>query len=238
MASAATNLIAVAPTPLPEDTRELLVALTRKVDALNLQVGHLYERTVAAEELKEDLVHIARDAVSALQVELSAMEHEFNAEEIVHLLRQMLRSTPRFVRVLEHLESLDSLLQEMGPLGKDMLRALVERLQEWEERGYFQLVQDLVGFLDRMAEHSKEGDLKRLLEVADGALATVAGGDGDAAKPVGLWGLARATRDPAVRRGLGVLVELLRHLGGQSTAEPRALPAEQTEQRLLTGAKE
>ncbi len=248
----ANSPVLVAPPRADLDQRELLVALTRKVDALGLQLSHMYERTRAAEELRDELVAIGRDALHALQVELGSIEHEFNTDEIVHLLRQMLRSTPRFIRALEHLESLDSLAQELSPLGKDVMRSLVERLGEWEERGYFQLGADLLAIADRLAGHAKSGDTARLVDaieplldtlaeatrpevmaLAKDALGAVADGP-DKASPVGLWGLARATRDPAVRRGLGVLVEILRRLGAASA--PRAELATETEtqpERLL-----
>ncbi|MBW2523296.1 MAG: DUF1641 domain-containing protein [Deltaproteobacteria bacterium] len=238
MSNAATNII---PAPGPagaHTTEELLVALTRKVDELGVQVGHLYDRTLAMEELKDELVHIARDAMGALQVELGAMEHEFNTEEIVHLLRQLLRSTPRFIRLLERLESLDALTQELEPLSKEMVRDLVERLNTWEERGYFQLAQSLLQVVDRVAAHTSEDDLSwladhvgplletakqatrpEILNVAQGALTAVSEASREeGAAEVGLWGLAKASREPQVRRGLGLAVEVLRQVGAAAPA--------------------
>lgn len=238
MSNAATNIIVAPGTAGAHTTEELLVALTRKVDQLGAQVGHLYDRTLAMEELKDELVHIARDAMGALQVELGAMEHEFNTEEIVHLLRQLLRSTPRFIRMLERLESLDALTQELEPLSKEMVRDLVDRLQSWESRGYFQLAQSVLQLVDRMAEHTREDDLHWLADHADALLDTLrdvtrpevlaltrhvvttvaTSSEAQEAPEVGLWGLAKASREPEVRRGLGVLVEVLRGVGAGATA--------------------
>ena len=207
------NNVVTAPAPAgPQGSEELLVALTRKVDALSHQVGQLYERTRAMDELKDELVPIARDAMAALQVELSAMEHEFNSEEIVHLLRQLLRSTPRLIRLLERLEALDALAAEVTPLSKEVLRDLVDRLQHWEERGYFKLAKTGLELVDRLAEQSAKGELEWLadnvepllataklvaqpevLDLAQSALGAVTPSDDGSTPPeVGLWGLARA----------------------------------------------
>jgi uncharacterized protein YjgD (DUF1641 family) len=247
MSNAATNIV-TAPAPVgPETDRELLLALTRKLDRLSGQVNHLYARTLAMEELKDELVHVARDALGALQVELGAMEHEFNTEEVVHLLRQLLRSTPRFIRLLEHLESLDSLSQELGPLSKEVLRDLVDRLSQWEERGYFQLAQGMVALIDRVAAHGSEQNLSGLLDRIEplletlervtqpevlalirSAVAAVPTAAGPAPTGLGLWGLARASRDPDVRRGLAIAVQLLRQLGAATSARPELAALEHT----------
>lgn len=254
MSNAATNIV-TAPGPAgAHTTEELLVALTRKVDALNAQVGHLYERSHAMEELKDELVRIGRDAMGALQAELGAMEHEFNTDEIVHLLRRLLRSTPRFIRMLERLESLDALTEELGPLGKDVVRDLVERLQVWEERGYFQLAQSLLQVVDRVAEHTSQDDLSWLadhvgplldtarqatqpevLAVARGALGAVTGEVAAAPAELGLWGLARASREPEVRRGLGILVQVLRQVGASAASEQPALSQRTSAPQLPEG---
>lgn len=232
---------------------ELLRTLIEKVDALSQQVGQLQERARAADELKEELVHVARDALAALQVELSAIEHEFNAEEIVHFLRKLLRSTPRFIRLLDYLEGLDSLMDELGPLGKDVMRDLVQRLSVWEERGYFELAQSLMRAVDSVAGHADGGGLDwlaerapalletarrltepELLAVANDVMDTVS--DRSTTPPMGLWKVARATRDPEVRQGLGVLLALLRQLG-RGAGPPHILVANESIASLPEGGR-
>lgn len=257
LSNIATNVIS-APSPAgANSTEELLVALTRKVDALSNQVGQLHARAQATDDLKEELVRIARDATGALQVELSSIEHEVNTEEIVHLLRQLLRSTPRFIRLLERLEGLDALADELGPLSKEVVRDLVERLQLWDERGYFELAQSGLQVLERLAEHSSNNDLSWLadsveplletvklaaqpnvLALAQGALGAVSRSATEPPPQVGLWGLARASRDPDVRRGMGILVAALRQLGAAAAREDAAFGAADSDPPLLQGNRE
>ena len=89
-----------------------LALINRKLDVLGGQVQHLYERTVALEELKDELMPIARDAMGALANELQEMEHELNSEELVELARKLLRNTPTLIRALDRLESVDGLVAE------------------------------------------------------------------------------------------------------------------------------
>ena len=133
----ATAQVRITPSePLPPEARMAaqLMAMDAKLDILTEQMGHLYRRTVALEELKDELMRIAKDGMAALTVELSEIEHEFNAEEIQHLLRKALRSTPRLIRLLDMLESVDGLVTEIEPLGKEVMKDLVCKLHTAEEK--------------------------------------------------------------------------------------------------------
>ena len=215
------------PDEAPEGLDARLERLDRKLDRLGDQVGHLYQRTVAMEELKDELMPLARDAMGAMQEELGAIEHEFNSDEIAYLLRKVLRNTPRFIRFLDRLEALDGLMVELEPLSKEVLRGAVDTLQQAEDRGWFRLLRGGLGLMDEVAAHASDEDIQRL---HDNVLALV-----DTVKQmtqpqmltmanetlrvmqapashhrVGVIGLMRALRDPEIQEGVGVLLELLR----------------------------
>jgi uncharacterized protein YjgD (DUF1641 family) len=239
----------------PRDTGEQLQLLTHKIDVLSQQVEHLYRRSMALEELKDELTHVARDAMGALQEELSEIEHEFNTEAITHLLRKLVRSTPRLIRLLQTLESMQDMADELGPLGKEMVRDLTDRLQHAEQRGYFRLLNGGLTIADQVAQNLTQEDIDRLaeqvprlvgilkslteprmLDIAGEVTGVLAAGEGERPAPVGIFGLLGAMRDPGVQAGLGVMVEILRRvapsgdperLTAGGTARPVAsLPAE------------
>ena len=222
-----------APTLAPEASLATeLAGLNAKLDVLGEQVGHLYQRTLALEELKGELIPILRDATGALGAELSAVEQEFNSEEIAQLLRKLLRNTPTFIRMLDRLEALDGFVAEIEPLGKDVVRELIDRLQVMEERGYFRLLRGGLELVDRISSHATQEDVDRLahnvvsmvdtvkrmtqpemLARTNDAIAALDKARSSDSRPLGLWDLVRASRDPEVREGLGVLMEVTRQLG-------------------------
>lgn len=229
--SSAPTLARIGDEPKKLTQDEQLTEMNRKLDLLTEQVGHLYARTVALEELKDELVRIARDGMAALTVELEAMEHEFNAEEITHLVRQLVRSTPRMINLLEMLESFEGFASEMTPLSKEIMRDVVQKLAVAEERGYFRMVEGGIALFDRVASHYCQDDIDKLsdnivvildtvkrmtqpemLSVANKAIGAIDLQDGGEAKPLGVWGMLRAMRDPDVQEGLGVMVDLLRRV--------------------------
>lgn len=234
------NTIQLSPSPAPRepDLARELRRMNDRLDTLNLQVEHLYRRTLAAEELKNELVPVLKDVMAALSEKLGEMETEFNSEQVLHLLRKLLQSTPRFIRLLEQLENLESLLDEMQPLGRDMVRSTVETLQRAEDRGWFRLSQGAMDLFDRIAAGTTQSDLDRLgdnlmlildtvkrmtqpemLTVANNALNAL---DADHELPpkVTLWRLMRSLHDPEVQGGLAVMLELTRQIARRPHATP------------------
>jgi uncharacterized protein YjgD (DUF1641 family) len=244
--------------PIPisgeRDLQQQVSALEHKVDLLLQQVGYMHQRATAVEELKDELVLIARDAMRALQIELGEIEHEFNAEAITYLLRKVLRSTPRLIRLLQSLENAQDLFDELGPLSKEVMRDLMERFQTWEERGYFRLAKGGLEIVDNVANHASQEDIDRLAEnvtliidtvkrstqpellnIASNAVAALDGKGNNGTAPVGLWGLMSNMRDPEIQVGVGILFELLRQVArtrgnGASVEDKQLEPLERAAQ--------
>ena len=124
----------------------------------------------------------------------------------------------------------DELLAEMTPILKEVMATATGKLGELEQRGYFAFARELAGLADRVVTSYGAEDVRQLSGAIVGILdavramtqpevlhminesAQVLRRVGDA-KPLGLFAAMRATRDKEAQRGLGVLVELLRHVG-------------------------
>jgi uncharacterized protein YjgD (DUF1641 family) len=223
------------------DPREELALLHAKLDTLGAQVQHLYQQAVALDELKRELVPLVRDGIGALGAELQTVEHEFNSQEILQLARKLLHNTPTLIRLLDRLESLDGLVGEVEPLGRHVVRDLIERLEQFEQRGYFRMLSGLAQLFERVAEHATQEDLDRLtdnivplvetlkratqpqmVETVNRALSALEASQRNAVPRVGWWGLLRTLREPALQQGLGLLVETLRQVSAQAPAAAAA----------------
>ncbi len=241
MTTSATMPLSVAgQVPLAPDSEELvrqLAETNRKLDILVQQVGHLHQRYQTMEELKDELLRIAKDGMAALTVELGAVEHEFNTDVIIHLVRKLVRSTPRLIKLFDMLETVQDLGDELGPLGKEVMRDLTERLATFEQRGYFRLAKGGMQILDHLVAHTSQEDLDLLAQNVTTIVDTVkhstqpsvlhlaehaveALGSGEAPEPVGLWGTMRALRDPEVQQGVGIALAVLREVARSQTHAP------------------
>lgn len=122
----------------------------------------------------------------------------------------------------------EELIAEMTPIAREVLGAAVERLDALDKQGYFEFASELAGVVRKVVEGFSPDDVHRLGDSIVGILETVRSVREPEVldvKPVGMLGFARATRKQDVRKGLAVMVEVLRRLGRRTdaTAVPREL---------------
>ena len=114
------------------------------------------------------------------------------------------------------------------------MKALTERLQEMEERGYFEFVTSGMGIVDRIVTTYTEEDVTALGDNIVLILDTVKEmtqpevmtmlrrtfhtvGEAEAGEPPSTFALLRQMRDPQVRRGLARVLSMLRSVGDDTT---------------------
>lgn len=240
----ATTAAVAAPHGVEAELREEIHALHQKIDRLAEQIGFLHERTRVVNEFTTELMPIAKDGMAALTEELEKLQHEFNTEQLVHLLRRTLQSTPRFVWMLDQMESLTGLVEEFTPIARELMNAGIEWLDQAERKGYFRLARGAAAMADQVGEHFDQKDIDALagnfalmmdtlkkmtqpsmLGVVSTAVGAMQGLDKKAPEPLSAWGMLRAMGDPDVQQGLGIMIDLLRKVSRQATSPaPAALP--------------
>lgn len=121
-------------------------------------------------------------------------------------------------------------IDELLPILKLVMADGAERLQQFEERGYFEFLAGMKGVLDSVVTGFGREDLEQLgdnvvsilqtvkhvtqpqmLALANDAAKVV--DEADAAQPVGVFGMLKASNDDDVKRGLAVAIGLLREIG-------------------------
>ena len=139
------------------------------------------------------------------------------------------------------------LVEELMPIGREVMAVWSQQLEALERRGYVAFGREVLRVLDRVVESYSEEDVRALgdnivtildtvrnvtqpevLEVANEAVEVI--GKPEEVEPVGVLGMLRSTRDDDVKRGMAVLLEVLRHLGraaermGEQEGERRRPP--------------
>lgn len=122
------------------------------------------------------------------------------------------------------------LIADMTPIAREAMNSAIEKLDAMDRAGYFAFAAEAAGLARRVVEGFSPDDVRQLGDSIVGMLETVRAvtrPDVLDAKPIGLFGAARAVRkDDDVQKGLAVLVEMLRRLGHRAEEEatpPRAL---------------
>jgi len=208
--------------------------LNQKVDALTDQVAFLAEearlekrRRQEWDELKNDLTPVVSEVYNLSVQQLEEVESYVQLEDMVRLLKRLMRNTRNLEEMLDQIESLADLSREVAPLSRDVFITAMTQLDEMERKGYFAFVQGGLEIMDEVVSNFSEEDIRNLGENIVLILETIKEmtqpeimqmmrttvtvmRDEDIPEKVSMFALVRQLNDPAVRRGLAKTLEVLK----------------------------
>ena len=137
---------------------------------------------------------------------------------------------------------LEELIEDAMPLARSATERLAFQLEALEQKGYMDFARAGAGVVDEIVENFSADDvrqlgehivliletikemtqpemlalLSRVIEAVDHQRVAI---ENEPAEPPSLWELARKTRDPAVRRGLGRALDTVAAVSATSTPE-------------------
>jgi len=186
-----------------------LVLINEKVDHLTSQIAILTEqaelqqrRTREFEELKADLIPIGNQLIHLTINELEEIGTEFELEDLLYLLKRVLRNTHLILTMMDRFESLMGIADEVELLGKQVFSSAVEALDKLEQTGLFTEAGDL---FNTLSEKNTLSDLNSMLKAFHAEEE-----DGQAPS---LLSLLRDANRPETRRAMSRLLKVIRVLG-------------------------
>ncbi len=206
---------------------EKIDLLTRQISSLTLQVERQNQRQVELEEFKRDFMPIANDMIKVSIDELAEIGNDFSSEDLLYLLKRVLRNTNNFIRLLDDLEAIIGFADESKILGLQMFNATVHKLDEMERAGYFDLLQGVAYITEKVVEEFGKDDVialgdnivtilktvrrmtqPQVLALADQAIASIQDEPGPESHST--WALLRELSDPKVRKGMARMLNLVK----------------------------
>lgn len=220
-----------------------LAELSQKMDALTRHVEYLTEQTRLAErsrrdraELMRDLTPIANDAFRIATEELEEVQEYVDLQDMLRLLKRLLRNTRTLERMLDQVESMSELMDTMMPLSDQAFAKAVDLLQMLEHKGYFTFAQGGMQIADNVVTSFTADDVKKLgdnivlilnvvkdmtqPDIMNFVRSTLLVAEKEIEQPVDTSALAllKQMRDPNVRRGLALTMRVLSVVGAQANA--------------------
>jgi uncharacterized protein YjgD (DUF1641 family) len=211
-----------------------LVSLHQKIDYLTEQINVQRRRQDEFDELKRDLLPIANHMLKLTIDELSEIGTDFELEDVLFLLKRLLRDTRRMTLLLDRLEAGMDLVDEFQLLGRQIFSDSVEMLDRMEREGYFDFVRGGWYILERIVSEFDEGDVRALgdnivtilttmrnmtqpevLALANNAIGSIQGSDPGNGKAPSTFALLLELTDPKVRKGLARMLNIVKALADQ-----------------------
>ena len=222
-----------------------LALLHQKIDFLTEQVMITQRRQREMEELRQDLTPIASDLFKTAVEELDEVAPYFGYEDILFLLKKLLRNTRTLISLFEQLESARGFFEDAAPLTKAMFDSLLEKLDEMEKKGYFTFFNGALEVVDRIVTSFTEEDVKQfgenvvlilntvkqltqpeMMQTVQNALAIYQNIDVVPPEKISIFGLAKELNDPEVRRALATGLAILKKIAANMAQQQQAKQTE------------
>ena len=207
--------------------------MLEKLDYLTQQYEERLKRQDEINELKQDLVPIANHMIKLSIDELAEIGTEFQAEDLLFLIKRLLRDAHLLVGLLDRLESVVELADETSRIGQQVFNQAVYSLDRLEREGYFTFAQGGWRIIERIVNEFSEEDIDALGENIVTILTTVRNltqpeimnmtnsalnaiqDEPAPAGDVSMWALLRDLNDPKVRKGMARLMNMLKVIADQ-----------------------
>lgn len=155
--------------------------------------------------------------------------------------------------LVERQKKTEELFTELTPVAREVMGVATTKLAALEDEGYFAFGREVISLGQRIMTGFQPEDVRKLADAIIGILETVravtqpkvlaiatdasqALEHANEAEPIGLFGAVRATHDDDVKKGMGVMMEMMRHVGKAAAAiraQREASPASPSDDRKV-----
>lgn len=201
------------------------------LEEIELQKRHRREM----EDLKDDLMRIGKDFYDTAVEELDQVHDHVDTKEIFHLGKKLLRNVGTINKSLEQVESIKDFLIDASPLVRQSIIDLMQKLDEYDKKGYFEFMSELTNIADKVIVSFSKEDIKALgdnivtmlntvknltqpemLQAINNAVGVYKNLNIQVEKDISLFGLMKELNTPEVKRGLAFAVQFLKNLANES----------------------
>jgi TusE/DsrC/DsvC family sulfur relay protein len=154
--------------------------------------------------------------------------------DLTQLTARLDEMTSQLAYLTERQLRQEEMFAELTPLARVALNAATERLATLEQEGYFELAKELAQVVRQVSAGFTVQDVRELggsiVAILDAVRAltqpamlamvtdaAAALNRADDVKPIGIFGMVKATRNDDVQKGMALMVEVLRRVGHAAT---------------------
>jgi len=202
-----------------------------QLDHLGQEIAILTDSARSLRELRDDLSPRVNETVKVLIEELAEIEADVQFEDLVSLLKNLMRNVRNLTWSVDQLKNLIDFIRTVEPLLKSVVPQAIIYLDKLEQQGVFLVLANMMGVLEKIAETYTPEDIEQIgnglvplvgvvkkltapeaLNLLDKAAEVPARVDLSQAKAVGPFGMLFALGNSEVKQGMGVVLELTKAL--------------------------
>jgi uncharacterized protein YjgD (DUF1641 family) len=205
--------------------------INQKLDLVLHYVNEQRLKSERMDDLVTDVSIIGKDLFDTAVYELDNQGIELDVEEMKVLAFKLIKNTGNFTRVLELFESATDLLLDAGPVAREVIIDLINKLHEFEQKGYFEFFRELYRIMDNIIVNYSKEDVRLLadnvvtildtvknltqpemLKAMNNAVNIYKNLGTEEIEEYSLFKALREMRSPEMRRGIGFIMTFLKNL--------------------------
>jgi len=208
-----------------------LQSIDQKLSLITEELAVVRRQREELNELKQDLTIIAKDLFSTAIDEFEDIAPFVQTGDFLHLLKKILQNTQNITMVMTKFESGLDFFADAKPVSKELFSATLEKLDEFDQKGYFQFIKELINVADQVVDHFSEEDVKLLGDNIIAILETVKGLtqpemltainnavgiyknlDPKDTPQYSIWKVMRELNTPEMKKGIGFVITFLKKI--------------------------
>ena len=138
--------------------------INRKLDIILEEIELQRRHRREMEDLKADLMRVGTDFYQTAVDELEEVHDSFQTSDIVFLGKKLLRNVNTLTNIFEQMESVRDFLQDFSPISRELAIDFMNRMNEFDKKGYFEFTKELTKAMDNVVESFTVEDVKALGE--------------------------------------------------------------------------
>lgn len=214
-----------------ENIQQQINEINRKLDILLEEVLAQSETRQSVEDLTNDLSIIGKDVFRSTVVELENAGVELDGEAVKLLVFKLIRNVDTITEMFEMLESANDFMKDISPIVHQMGLDGIKLMHEFEQKGYFDFMRELLKMMDNIVVHFSKEDVKMLadnivtiletvknltqpqmLKAINNGLVVYKSIEVDNVDEISLWKAMKEMNSKEMRKSLGFMITFLKNI--------------------------
>jgi uncharacterized protein YjgD (DUF1641 family) len=149
---------------MAESTAKQIEALNQKVDTLLEYVNQQRLKSAAMDDLVADVSIIGKDVYDSTVKALDEREVVLDPDQLRELGVRFAQNVGNFNLLLGGLGSAMDLMKDVGPIANEVIIDTTKKLNEFEQKGYFEFMREFGAIMDNIVMHFGVDDVRSLAD--------------------------------------------------------------------------
>ena len=149
---------------MAENTTKQIAELNQKVDTILEYVNQQRLKSLAVDDLIADASIIGKDIYDSTVKSLDDREVVLEPDELRELGISLAQNVGNFNTILDTLGSAMDLMKDVGPIANEVIIDTTRKLNEFEQKGYFDFIREFGQIIDNIVTHYGVEDVRLLAD--------------------------------------------------------------------------